>query len=88
MFNASGMLIRQDIRQLRQDGPVGVEAEQLSFVKQPNHPEAEILRGDKRAIFTASSKEQPAADYLIERAEPRVESAALRSPSGAFANCT
>ena len=47
MSNAAGVLILQDIRQLRKDGPVGVEAEKLTFVKQPNHPEAEILRGRK-----------------------------------------
>lgn len=37
----------------------------------------QVMKADKRAIFTASSKAQQAADYLIEQAEPRLESPAL-----------
>jgi antirestriction protein ArdC len=36
-----------------------------------------VLKADKRAIFTAASKAQQAADYLIERAELLVEMAEL-----------
>ena len=31
-----------------------------------------VLRADKRAIFTAASKAQQAADYLVKRAEGSV----------------
>lgn len=45
-----------------------------------------VLKSDKRAIFTAASKAQQAADYLIERAG-RVESAAVSVPVGVLAAC-
>jgi antirestriction protein ArdC len=45
-----------------------------------------VLKSDKRAIFTAASKAQQAADYLVERAG-RVQSAAVSEQIGAFAAC-
>lgn len=46
----------------------------LSTEPRPDHaqyiqPWLQVLKTDKRAIFTASSKAQQAADYLVERAE-------------------
>jgi antirestriction protein ArdC len=46
-----------------------------------------VLKADKRAIFTASSKAQQAADYLIERTEPEVEAAAACAPERVLASC-
>lgn len=49
----------------------------LSLTSEPREDHAQyiqswlkVLKSDKRAIFTAASKAQQAADYLIERAEP------------------
>ena len=47
---------------------------------QLQHPEyvanwLAVLKGDKRAIFTASSKARQAAEYLTEQTEPAAENA-------------
>jgi antirestriction protein ArdC len=62
----------------------------LSTEPRPDHAEyiqswLSVLKADKRAIFTASSAGQKAADYLVERAGRAVESAALCSTAGVFA---
>ena len=46
-----------------------------------------VLKADRRAIFTASSKAQQAADFLIERAGRALQSAPTGSPADVFANC-
>jgi antirestriction protein ArdC len=46
-----------------------------------------VLKADKRAIFTASSKAQQAADYLIERAGRAMESAPNGAHGVPLANC-
>lgn len=45
-----------------------------------------VLKADKKAIFTAASKAQQAADYLIEQAGQNT-TAATCEPAGVLANC-
>jgi antirestriction protein ArdC len=64
----------------------------LSTAPRPDHAEyiqswLKVLKADKRAIFTASSKAQQAADYLVERAERGMESEASSSSAGVFVCC-
>lgn len=64
----------------------------LSTLFRPDHAEyiqswLKVLKADKRAVFTASSKAQQAADFLIERAGGKVESAAVASAVGVFVAC-
>jgi antirestriction protein ArdC len=53
----------------------------LSSEPRPDHAQyiaswLRVLKADKRAIFTAASKAQQAADFLIQQSEPSVEVAA------------
>ena len=53
----------------------------LSSEPRPDHAQyiaswLRVLKADKRAIFTAASKAQQAADFLIQQAEPKAEVAA------------
>jgi antirestriction protein ArdC len=64
----------------------------LSTEARPDHASyiqswLKVLKADKRAIFTAASRAQQAADYLIERAGRAMESAPKESAVGTFANC-
>jgi antirestriction protein ArdC len=64
----------------------------LSTEPRPDHAQyvqswLTVMKSDKRAIFTAASKAQQAADYLIERAGQASKSAAVGSPAGVFATC-
>lgn len=64
----------------------------LSTDPRPDHAQyiqswLQVLKADKRAIVTASSKAQQAADYLIARAEPKLKSAAIESKTCVLALC-
>jgi len=47
----------------------------------------DVLKADKRAIFTASSRAQQAADYLIDRAASSTATMAVCSAGGVLAHC-
>ena len=46
-----------------------------------------VLKADKRAIFTASSKAQQAADYLIERAQANAIPCGSIEPATVLEKC-
>jgi antirestriction protein ArdC len=64
----------------------------LASEPRPDHAEyigswLNVLKADKRVIFTAASKAQQAADCLIERGESKPESGVVNSTAGVFAGC-
>ena len=64
----------------------------LSTQPRPDHAEyiqswLRVLNADKRAIFTACSKAQQAADFLVERAELSTKTAVVGSQAPVLATC-